>query len=73
MTADDVDLHALPLYHCAQLDCFLGPDIMLGATSILLPGPDPATVLRTIEEHRVTEVLCAPNRVDIAASLTRLC
>ena len=27
MSADDVDLHTLPLYHCAQLDCFLGPDV----------------------------------------------
>src|SRR3712207_7599295 len=23
---DDVELHSLPLYHCAQLDVFLGPD-----------------------------------------------
>lgn len=60
MTTDDIELHALPLYHCAQLDCFLGPDIMLGATSILLPGPDPATVLRTIAEHRVTKFFAPP-------------
>ncbi|KAM9861977.1 fatty acyl-CoA synthetase [Leucobacter sp. BZR 635] len=60
MSADDVELHALPLYHCAQLDCFLGPDIMLGATSVLLPGPDPATVLRTIAEHRVTKFFAPP-------------
>ena len=26
-------LHTLPLYHCAQLDCFLGVDVYLGATS----------------------------------------
>ena len=45
MSSDDVDLHTLPMYHCAQLDCFLGPDLMLGATSIVLPAPDPATVL----------------------------
>jgi fatty-acyl-CoA synthase len=25
MTADDVEVHSLPMYHCAQLDCFLGP------------------------------------------------
>ena len=25
MSADDKFLHALPLYHCAQLDVFLGP------------------------------------------------
>ena len=42
MSADDVELHTLPLYHCAQLDCFLGADVYLGATSIILPAPDPA-------------------------------
>jgi fatty-acyl-CoA synthase len=60
MSADDIDLHTLPLYHCAQLDCFLGPDVYLGATSIVLPAPDPATVLATIEEHRVTKYFAPP-------------
>ena len=46
MSADDVELHTLPLYHCAQLDCFLGADVYLGATSVILPGPDPAAMLR---------------------------
>ncbi|MGZ4457441.1 MAG: AMP-binding protein, partial [Nocardioides sp.] len=39
MSPDDVELHTLPLYHCAQLDCFLGVDVYLGATSVILPGP----------------------------------
>ena len=60
MSVDDVELHTLPLYHCAQLDCFLGVDVYLGATSIILPGPDPATVLRTIAEHRVTKYFAPP-------------
>jgi fatty-acyl-CoA synthase len=60
MSADDVELHTLPLYHCAQLDCFLGVDVYLGATSIILPGPDPAAVLRAIEEHRVTKYFAPP-------------
>ncbi|MFE3988556.1 acyl-CoA synthetase [Nocardia tengchongensis] len=60
MSADDIDVHALPLYHCAQLHCFLTPDLWLGATSILLPGPDPATVLRTIETERATKLFCPP-------------
>ncbi|GAA3531055.1 fatty acyl-CoA synthetase [Nocardioides daeguensis] len=60
MSADDVELHTLPLYHCAQLDCFLGTDVYLGATSIILPAPDPATVLRTIAEHRVTKFFAPP-------------
>ncbi|WP_377320946.1 fatty acyl-CoA synthetase [Pimelobacter simplex] len=60
MSPDDVELHTLPLYHCAQLDCFLGTDVYLGATSIILPGPDPATVLRTIAEHGVTKFFAPP-------------
>jgi fatty-acyl-CoA synthase len=60
MGADDVELHTLPLYHCAQLDCFLGPDVYLGATSVILPGPDPAAVLAAIEEHRVTKFFAPP-------------
>jgi len=60
MTSDDIDLHTLPLYHCAQLDCFLGPDLMTGATSILLPGPDPAAVLAAIERHGVTKYFAPP-------------
>ncbi|AXK37155.1 acyl-CoA synthetase [Streptomyces armeniacus] len=60
MSADDVEVHALPLYHCAQLDCFLSVDIYLGATSIILPAPDPAALLETIERERVTKLFCPP-------------
>ena len=35
MTTSDVMLHALPLYHCAQLDVFLGPAVYLGMTSTI--------------------------------------
>lgn len=60
MTADDVEVHALPFYHCAQLHCFLTVDVYLGATSIVLPGPDPAQLLATIERYRVTKLFCPP-------------
>ncbi|WP_435201961.1 fatty acyl-CoA synthetase [Janibacter sp. GS2] len=60
MSGDDVDLHTLPLYHCAQLDCFLGPDLMLGATSIILPAPEPGAVLAAIAEHGVTKYFAPP-------------
>jgi fatty-acyl-CoA synthase len=60
MTGDDVEVHAMPLYHCAQLDCFLGPDIYLGATSIVLPAPDPAEILAVIESQRATKLFCPP-------------
>ncbi len=60
MSGDDVDLHTLPLYHCAQLDCFLGPDVYLGATSVILPGPAPADILRTMASEGVTKFFAPP-------------
>lgn len=60
MTADDVEIHSMPMYHCAQLDNFLATDIYLGATSIIVPRPDPEAVLRGIEAHRVTNYFAPP-------------
>jgi fatty-acyl-CoA synthase len=60
MEADDIELHSLPLYHCAQLDCFLGPDVYLGAGNVLLPAPDPAAILRTVESERITKFFAPP-------------
>ncbi|QKG25663.1 acyl-CoA synthetase [Actinomadura verrucosospora] len=60
MSADDVEVHALPMYHCAQLDCFFSVDVYLGATSVILPGPDPAPLLETIERERVSKLFCPP-------------
>ena len=60
MSADDVEVHALPMYHCAQLDCFFCVDVYLGATSIILPGPDPAALLAAIAREQVTKLFCPP-------------
>ncbi|HLK75807.1 MAG TPA: acyl-CoA synthetase [Streptosporangiaceae bacterium] len=60
MSADDIEVHALPMYHCAQLDCFFSVDVYLGATSIILPGPDPAALLATIAREKVTKLFCPP-------------
>ncbi|MFI6922829.1 acyl-CoA synthetase [Nonomuraea spiralis] len=60
MSPDDVEVHALPLYHCAQLHCFLTPGIYLGATNLILPGADPASILATIEGERATKLFCPP-------------
>jgi fatty-acyl-CoA synthase len=60
MSADDVEVHSLPMYHCAQLDCFFSVDVYLGATSVILPAPDPAALLATIEAERATKLFCPP-------------
>ncbi|MBV9096024.1 MAG: acyl-CoA synthetase [Streptosporangiaceae bacterium] len=60
MSADDVEVHALPMYHCAQLDCFFCADVYLGATSVILPGPDPAAMLAAIAKEKATKLFCPP-------------
>jgi len=60
MGPDDVEIHCLPMYHCAQLDCFFSVDVYLGATSIILPSPDAATILATIAREKVTKLFCPP-------------
>ena len=60
MSSDDVEIHSLPLYHCAQLHCFITPGIYLGAKNIVLAAPDPAVILETVEAERVTKLFCPP-------------
>lgn len=60
MSRDDIELHSMPLYHCAQLDNFLITDVYLGATSVILPGPDPEAIVHTIERERVTSFFAPP-------------
>jgi fatty-acyl-CoA synthase len=60
MTPDDVEVHALPLFHSAQLHCFFTPDIHLGATNVILNRPNPADMLAAVEEHHATKLFCPP-------------
>ena len=60
MDAGDIELHAIPLFHCAQQHCFLVPDIYLGATSLIVPAPEPAALLEAIERHRITKLFAPP-------------
>ena len=60
MTENDVEVHSMPLYHCAQLDNFLATDIFLGATSIIVPRPDPEIILPVIERYGVTNFFAPP-------------
>ncbi len=60
MTVDDIAVHALPLFHSAQLHCFLGPYVYLGASGVILEQATPATMLETIETYRATQLFCPP-------------
>jgi fatty-acyl-CoA synthase len=60
MSADDIEVHALPLFHSAQLHCFFTPAIHLGATNIVLSRPHPAAMLEAVETWRATKLFCPP-------------
>lgn len=60
LTHPDVLLHSMPLYHCAQLDCFLGPSIQVGGTNIITDKPDPENLLHLLESEGVTSFFAPP-------------
>ena len=60
MAPGDRVLHSLPLYHCAQLDCFLGPAIYLGSSNVITGAPTPDNLLPLIEGHRITSFFAPP-------------
>ncbi len=60
IASDDLTLHALPLYHCAQLDVFLGPAIYCGGSSVITATPTPDNLLPLIEKHRITSFFAPP-------------
>jgi fatty-acyl-CoA synthase len=56
----DVVLHALPLYHCAQLDVFFGPCVYVGAMSVITGRPAADNLLRLMAAHRITSFFAPP-------------
>ena len=60
MRATDRQLHALPLYHSAQMHVFLMPSLMLGAPNWLLETPEPSQVLDQIAAHDIVAFFAAP-------------
>ena len=59
-TADTVSVHALPLFHCAQLDAILGPALQAGATNIITASPAPDNVIPLLIAHRATSFFAPP-------------
>jgi fatty-acyl-CoA synthase len=60
ITGSDLTLHALPLYHCAQLDVFLGPSIYAGATNVITARPTPDNLLPLIEKFGIGSFFAPP-------------
>ena len=57
---DDRALHALPLYHCAQLDVFFGPAIYIGSSNVITAKPVPDNLLALIERFDITSFFAPP-------------
>ena len=57
--ATDININALPIYHCAQRDVFLNPIFWIGGTNILM-GPDIPKILETIATQKATTFFAPP-------------
>ena len=53
-------LHALPLYHCAQLDVFFGPAVYVGATSVITAKPTPENLLALMAANGINSFFAPP-------------
>ncbi len=59
-TRDTVALHAMPLFHCAQLDAMIGPALQIGARNIITGSPAAENVLDLLTRHRITSFFAPP-------------
>jgi len=57
---NDCVLHALPLYHCAQLDVFLGPCVYVGATNVITAKPTPDKLLALMASQAISSFFAPP-------------
>ncbi|MFF9283270.1 acyl-CoA synthetase [Streptomyces griseosporeus] len=73
LSAGDRPVHALPLYHSAQMQVFLLPYLAVGATNVILDAPDGDRLFDLIETGRADSLFAPPtvwiglaNRPDFA-------
>ncbi|MEU2238479.1 fatty acyl-CoA synthetase [Streptomyces sp. NPDC018338] len=57
---DDRPVHALPLYHSAQMHVFLLPYLAVGAENTIVDGPDPALLFDLIEAGAADSFFAPP-------------
>ncbi|GAB2789789.1 acyl-CoA synthetase [Streptomyces chlorus] len=60
LRAGDLPVHALPLYHSAQMHVFLLPYLAVGATSVILDAPDGDRIFDLIEAGRADSLFAPP-------------
>ncbi len=59
-TADTIALHAMPLFHCAQLDCMIGPALHVGALNIITGKPTPENIIALLARYQATSFFAPP-------------
>ncbi len=57
----DTMVHALPLYHCAQLDVFLGPGVYTGAVNVITGKPTPDNILALLARFKANSFFAPPS------------
>ncbi|MEU2025074.1 acyl-CoA synthetase [Streptomyces sp. NPDC016469] len=74
LRAGDRPVHALPLYHSAQMHVFLLPYLAVGAENTVLDAPDAARIFELVESGRADSLFAPPtvwiglaNHPDFAA------
>ncbi len=60
ITHKDVMLHALPLYHCAQLDVFFGPCVYVGASNVITGKPTADNLLALLAGQKINSFFAPP-------------
>lgn len=60
LNAGDNPLHAMPLYHSAQMHVFLMPWLAVGARNTLVEAPDPTDLLNRVEADGHGAFFAAP-------------
>ncbi len=60
LSAGDRPVHALPLYHSAQMHVFLLPYLAAGATNVILDAPDGDAILDLVEAGRADSLFAPP-------------
>ncbi len=56
---EDININALPIYHCAQRDAFMTPIFYIGGTNVLI-RPDLEEILKNIEKWKGTMFFAPP-------------
>jgi fatty-acyl-CoA synthase len=59
--SQDINLNVLPTFHIGGLGLYAGPTFHTGGTVVLMRSFDPVTLLRLIQDWRVTVLLLVPS------------